>query len=100
MSCFFFQRLFSSDTPDGTGDHENYFQNVQKNNVYEINGDEYTNCSKTAIHIRSKGGQEQGHKSWWNLKEYTFFFSKRSKYFSSPKTLFIEVTRAVRPEYR
>ena len=83
--------------PTGTGDHENYFK---KSNVHEIDGREYTDCTEVAIHIRSRGGQKDGHQSWWNLKEYTFFFSKHSKYFAYDDTMFVELTLALKPDYR
>lgn len=46
--------LFSIDTPDGSGDHENYFLNA--NQAYESDGTRYSNCFKKALTIRSKTG--------------------------------------------
>ena len=94
---FFNFIFYSKDTPRGNGDHENFFK---KSNVHEIDGREYTDCEEVAIHIRSRGGQEKGHQSWWNLKEYKFFFAKKSKYFSYGDTMFVELTRALKPDYR
>ena len=46
----------SQDSPMGNGDHENYFDYVNRKRdrltVYDLNGEAYTNCEKKAIHIR------------------------------------------------
>ena len=88
--------MLSQDNPDGTGDHENYFANSE---VYDIDGQHFVNCTAKAVHIRSKGGHEKGHLHWWNLKEYTFFFSKRSEYFSTADTTYYELRRSIKPDY-
>ena len=97
IECIKFSFLFSKDNPQGTGDHENYFK---KAIVHEIDGQKFTDCKEKAVHIRSRGDQDRGHISWWNLKEYIFFFSRRSKYFRAGETKYIELTRALKPEYR
>ena len=98
MTCHWrFYSFFSKDTPRGTGDHENYFN---KAIVHEIDGQKFTDCKEKAVHIRSKGDQERGHISWWDLKEYIFFFSKESKYFRTGEIKYIELTRSLKPDYR
>ena len=44
--------LFSIDDCDNTGDHENYFDD--STDAYEIDGTQYTNCTKTAVRYRSR----------------------------------------------
>ena len=83
----------SVDEPTGTGDHENYF--VDDSNVYELDGKTYTNCIKKAIHIRSI----DKHISWWNLRGYSFIFSRRSKFYWSVKTTQIEYTTSLNAYY-
>ena len=61
------------DTPDGTGDHENYFLNTKK--AYELDGTLYENCIKKAMNIRSK----EKHESWRAIDK-TFLYSKDFKY--------------------
>ena len=62
----------STDTSDGTGDHEHYYQYLGKSKsdrlVYDSNGVTYTNCDKKAIQIK----QREIGRYWWKLvKEYT-----------------------------
>ena len=72
------QYFTSTDTPNGTGDHEHYFfyygnENRDRLAVYDSNGSVYTSCNKTAIDVRER---ETG-KFWWALsKNYTLIFSK------------------------
>ena len=47
-----FTSFFSIDDCDGTGDHENYFNDIT--DAYEIDGTKYTNCKKIAVSYRSK----------------------------------------------
>ena len=47
-----FTSCFSIDDCDGTGDHENYFNDIT--DAYEIDGTKYTNCKKIAVSYRSK----------------------------------------------
>ena len=69
----------SVDNTDGTGDHENYL--VKAEEVFELDGTEYRNCSKKAVHIRSRSR----HEPWYGLSgiysNIIFLFSKRSKFF-------------------
>ena len=44
--------MFSIDDCDGTGDHENYFNDTT--DAYEFDGKKYTNCRKKAVSYRSK----------------------------------------------
>ena len=75
----------STDTPDGTGDHEHYFYYYgnkkgktfesarQKLKVYDSNGVAYEDCEKKAIYVRER----ETHKGWWTSKNsYTLLFSK------------------------
>ena len=72
----------STDTPDGTGDHEHYFfyygdDERDRLAVYDLNGSIYKGCKKTAIDVRER---ETG-KGWWALsKKYTFLFSNQTQY--------------------
>ena len=89
----------SVDKPDGTGDHENYFQ--QSSDVFELNGSQFRDCKKKAIHIRSR----IKHEPWYSLSgiysDIVFLFSKDGKYttrvLDSPDA--IKYTRVVNPEY-
>ena len=40
------------DTPDGSGDHENYYVDVTE--AFDYDGTHYTDCFKKALTIRSK----------------------------------------------
>ena len=48
----------NQDSPRGSGDHENYFDFINKKHdrlsVYDIDGNEYINCKKKAIHVRQR----------------------------------------------
>ena len=88
----------SVDKPDGTGDHENYFQ--QSKDVYELNGSKYTKCKKKAVHIRSRSK----HEPWYSLSgiysDIIFLFSKNNVYretIDSPDD--ISYTRVLSPDY-
>ena len=66
--------MFSIDTPDGTGDHENYLKDSKE--AYQIDDSErveskYTDCEKKAVMVRSKFG----HMPWYGLKGYNLVFS-------------------------
>ena len=74
----------NSDTPNGTGDHEHYFDyNGRRKNrltVYDSNGNAYKDCLKTAIHVRER---ETG-KPWWSLmKTNTLLFSEFTKIYET-----------------
>ena len=43
--------IFSIDDCDNTGDHENFFD--ESIDAYEIDGTQYTNCTKKAVRYRS-----------------------------------------------
>ena len=67
----------STDTPNGTGDHEHFFfyniNNRDRLEVYDQNGAVNKNCIKTAIHVRER---ETGI-PWWILrKSHTLLFSE------------------------
>ena len=89
----------SVDKPDGTGDHENYFR--QSSDVFELNGSQYKDCKKKALHIRSISK----HEPWYSLSgiysDIVFLFSKNGKYttrvLDSPDD--IKYTRVMNPEY-
>ena len=92
--------LYSSvDEPDGTGDHENYFQ--QSTDVFDLNGAQYGNCVKKAVHIRSKNK----HEPWFSLSgiysDIVFLFSKDGKYTTrvSDSPHEIKYTRVLNPDY-
>ena len=69
--------FLSSDTPttpevSNTGEHEQYhFYSGNSNlrtNVYDSNGNAFTQCSKKAIIVRERST----HRYWWDLRtEYT-----------------------------
>ena len=48
----------SQDSPNGSGDHENYFDFVDgkrdRLTVYDLSGKAYTNCKKKAVHVRKR----------------------------------------------
>ena len=52
LSAFLLNPFFSIDDCDGTGDHENYFED--NTDAYEIDGTKYTNCEIKAVTYRSK----------------------------------------------
>lgn len=89
----------SVDTPDGTGDHENYFQ--RSTDVFELNGSHFKKCKKKAVHIRSRSK----HEPWYSLSgiysDIVFLFSKDGKYtrrvLDSPDD--INYTRVLSPDY-
>ena len=62
----------STDTPDGTGDHEHYYQYLGKPQsdrlVYDSKGVTYTNCAKKAIQVRTR---ELGAYWFKFISEYT-----------------------------
>ena len=87
-------KFVSVDKPDGTGDHENYFDGYF--DVYELDGKMYTNCIKQAVHIRSVDEQI----SWWHIKQdYSIIFSKRSNYFWNIQATQIKNRLAVNSTY-
>ena len=46
------------DSPNGSGDHENYFEYLHgkkdRLTVYDLNGTAFTHCEKKAIHVRKR----------------------------------------------
>ena len=73
-----------------SGDHENYFNflKFEKNKetiARDLTGDEFTECEKKAVYVRSR----EEHKPWFaHAVDYTFLFSKHSKFrsrFRSPR---------------
>ena len=86
----------SIDTPEGTGDHENYLQEAKE--AYQIDDSEnvefkYTDCEKKAVMVR----QKFGHLPWYSLSGYRLVFSKPApdRYVFMPKNY----TRTLRPDY-
>ena len=69
--------MFSVDDTDGTGDHENYL--VETKTVFALDGIEYGDCKKIAVHIRSRSR----HEPWYGLSgkysDIIFLFSERTK---------------------
>ena len=84
---------FSIDSPDGTGDHENYF--VETKDAYELDGTHYTDCRKIAVNIRSKYGQ----KLWTAINDFTFLYSNGFKFFDIMKPMFQEQTPVFSPDF-
>ena len=87
-----------------SGDHENYFNflKFEKNKgtiARDLTGDEFTECEKKAVYVRSR----EEHKPWFAYAvDYTFLFSKQSKYYHADKvqfTHFPSYTKTFRPEY-
>ena len=91
--------MFSVDDTDGTGDHENYL--VETKTVFALDGIEYGDCKKIAVHIRSRSR----HEPWYGLSgkysDIIFLFSKRKKfYISEPlKPDPVQYRRALRADY-
>ena len=81
------------DTPDGTGDHENYF--VRTTHAYELDGTRYENCIKKAVNIRSKIEQ----KTWTAIDKYNFLYSNGFKYYNMIKPIFQNQIPVLRPDY-
>ena len=82
------------DTPDGTGDHENYF--LDKTDAFELDGTHYQDCIKKAVNIRSK----KYHESWTAIDK-TFLYSNGFKYMYSnaENTKLQNSIPVIRPEY-
>ena len=82
------------DTPDGTGDHENYF--LDKSDAYELDGTEYKDCIKKAVNIRSKTEHES-----WTAIDKTFLFSSGFKfmYYDMMDPFIKDQIPVLRPEY-
>ena len=71
----------SRDTPNGSGDHENYFgADPEDLIIHEINGTRYGDCIKKAINIREINRQVPWHSSVNNM------------IFSDVKNKFITIT--------
>ena len=68
--------IFSSlDTPNDSGDHENYFVMAdEETEIYGSEGRLYNNCTKKAVHIREIETQIP----WHSLTEFTLVFSNLS----------------------
>jgi len=68
----------------GTGDHE-YFFSSSEDDFFQVSGSdgtEYTNCEKTAIHVR----EANTGLPWWALtNSFTLLFSKSSNYKLAPE---------------
>ena len=88
--------MFSIDTPQGTGDHENYLKDERKGYRLKADGSiefQYNDCEKKAVMVRAKNG----HKPWYALSEYKLIFSNPAtdRYVYMPK----DYTRTLRPHY-
>ena len=81
------------DTPDGTGDHENY--HVKTTDAYELDGTYYKDCIKKAVNVRSKKDQI----SWIAIQKYKLLHSNGFKYYNMMKPIFQDQTPVFRPDY-
>ena len=89
---------------DSSGDHENYLNFFEfEKNIHtiakDLSGDEYTECKKKAVYVRSR----EEHKPWFAYSaEYTFLFSKNKKYHHANKIQFKHFpsySKTFRPDY-
>ena len=82
------------DTPDGAGDHENYFDKTQ--DAYELDGTYYTDCIKKAMNIRSTVKHES-----WRAIDKTFLYSDGRKYVYGNHDIESSISRKkfIRPDY-
>ena len=89
-----FEKLFLSiDDCDHTGDHENYFKNI--NEAYEIDGTKYENCDKVAVRYRSKNE----HKPLSKLTKYSFLLFDGFSYRRFFQNEFYGKTEILNPKF-
>ena len=68
-------QFLSLDTPNDSGDHENYFAiDREENKIYDIDGKRYDSCVKKAVHIREIETQIP----WHSITDFTLVFSNLS----------------------
>ena len=85
--------IFSIDDCDNTGDHENFFD--ESIVAYEIDGTQYTNCTKTAVRYRSR----EQHQFLSTLTKIVFVLSDGSKYTPVNHEQLVKKQNIIDPKY-
>ena len=94
--------VFSQDTPEGSGDHENFFGiDPKKLTIHERDGTRYGDCNKLAVNIREIGT----HIPWHSSKNNVIFSDLSNEFIIVNETNLedaknsINYTKAVKSTY-